>query len=133
MTPSNEQLIRRAYEALNAGDLDAGRALMDTACELRTRFTSLAGRTYRGHEGLDQWVADVAESWEGVEQTPEGFIPVDGERTIVPVRFRARGRGSGVEIDQAIVTIWTVRGRKVARVESYETMEEARAAAGLGE
>jgi ketosteroid isomerase-like protein len=125
----NERVIRRVYKALNVGDLEAGKQLSAANIELETRFTSLAGHPYRGHEGLEQWAAEVAESWEDMTQTPERFVPVDSERTIVVARVRARGRASGVDIDQTLASIMTVQAGKVTRVESYETLEDALAAA----
>jgi ketosteroid isomerase-like protein len=125
MPDANEQIIRRSYELMNAGDLEKGKELIHTDCEIRTRFTSLSGRTYRGLTGVDEWAAEVDDSWETIEQTPERFVPIDGERTAVIVRFRGRGRGSGVEIDETLVVVWTVRNGKVAGVESYEDLDEA--------
>jgi ketosteroid isomerase-like protein len=128
----NQEVIRRGFEALNNGDLEAAKALADPECEIRTLTTSLAGRTYRGHAGVEQWAADAAESWESLRQTPEQMIEVDAERTIVELRFEARGKASGVEIAQTLVAIWTVRNGKVTRVENYPTLNEALGAVGLG-
>jgi ketosteroid isomerase-like protein len=60
------------------------------------------------------------------------MIEVDAERTIVELRFEARGKASGVEIAQTLVAIWTVRNGKVTRVENYPTLNEALGAVGLG-
>lgn len=133
MSDANERIIRRGYKALNAGDLEGGKELLAPDCEIRTRFTSLSGRTYRGHAGADAWAAEVSESWEGIEQTPERFIPVDDEKTIVIVRFRGRGRGSGVEIDEALVVVWTIRDDKVVRVDAHASLEDALKATGASE
>jgi ketosteroid isomerase-like protein len=133
MSEENEQVIRQGFKALNEGDLEAAKALADPECEIRTRTTSVAGRTYRGHAGVEQWAVDAAESWEGLRQTPERMLEVDEERTIVELRFEARGKGSGVEVAQTLVAMWTVRDRKVTRVENYATLNEAREAAGLEE
>jgi ketosteroid isomerase-like protein len=119
------------YEALNADDLEAGIEMTASDIVLETRFTSLAGRPYRGHEGVAQWAADVNESWEDMKQAPERFIPLDSERTIVVARVRARGRGSGVHIDQTLASIITVQAGKVTRVEGYSTLDEAFRAAEL--
>jgi ketosteroid isomerase-like protein len=133
MSEENEQVIRRGFEALNRRDLEAAKALADPECEIRTRTTALAGRTYRGHGAVEQWFADMAESWEDVRQSPERMIEVDDERTIVELTFEARGKASGVEIVQTLVAIWTVRNGKVTRAENYSTLDEALEAAGLSE
>jgi ketosteroid isomerase-like protein len=129
---TNEEVIRRGYEAISRGDVAAAKTLLHPDCELLTLFGGVAGRTYRGHEGIDAWFADMQESWEEVEQTPERFIEVDGERTIAVVRFRGRGRGSGIEIDQRLAGVFTIRGGKGIRVETYASLDEALEAAGVG-
>ena len=78
--------------------------------------------------GLDQWFADVTESWDGVRQTPERFIHLDEERSVVVTRFQGHGRGSRVEIDRTIASIWTVREGKVLSIESHATLEALDAA-----
>ena len=125
MSEENEQIIRRAFDALNRGDLGAAKRLADPECELRTRTTSLADRTYRGHAGVEQWFADVGESFEAVRQTPKRFIGVDAERTIVQLRFEARGKGSGAEINQMLTAMWRVRDGKVTQIRNYATVDEA--------
>lgn len=126
----NEGLIRAAFDRLNAGDLEAGKELMAADVELDTRVTSVSGRVYRGHAGLDQWAAELDESFEDMQQTPERLIPLDSQRTIVVTRIQARGRGSGVDIDETIASIFTVKTGKVTRVESYRTLGEAAKAGG---
>jgi ketosteroid isomerase-like protein len=130
MGQANEELIRRGYALLNAGDMEGAKQLSHPEIELRTRFTGLAGRPFHGHEGVEQWFADVAETFDEVEQTVERCIDVDEERTISVVHFRGRGKGSGIEIDQEIASIWTIRDGLVTRVETHPTLEEALAATG---
>jgi ketosteroid isomerase-like protein len=131
MSEETTEFIRRSYELANAGDVEQAKALAHPDCELDTRFAALAGHAYRGHEGIEQWFADVEESWEGVKQTPLRFIELDEERTIAVVRFEARGRASGVHIDQEIAVIWTIRDGKCARLETHGSLNEAFEAAGL--
>jgi ketosteroid isomerase-like protein len=131
MSQADIEFIRRAYDVVDAGDVEGAKALADPDCELRTRFTALAGRTYRGHSGIEEWFADVEDAWEAVKQTPLRFIDVDAERTIAVVRFEARGRGSGVLVDQEIAAIWTLRDGRCARIETLGTVEEALESAGL--
>ena len=132
MSEENEELIRRGYEAISRGDVEALKELVDPQCELHSRFGAVAGRVYWGHEGVERWFADMQESFEEVEQTTERFIEVDAERTIAVVRFRGRGRGSGAEIDQRLAVICTIRHGKGVRLETYASLEEALVAAGVG-
>jgi ketosteroid isomerase-like protein len=133
MSRENEELIRRSYDAINRRDLKAAKELVDPDCEVRALFTGLDGRTYRGHEGIERWLAEAEESWEDIEQTPERFIEVDPERTIAVIRFRGRGRGSGVQVDQQLAVIATIRDGRAVSVESFTSLAEALEAVGLSE
>src|SRR5581483_1247467 len=102
MASQDVQRIREGYAALNRGDIEWLRAHVHPDFEFRSRFSALSGRSYTGERAFEQWFADVSESWESIEQIPERFVELDSERTAVEVRFKARGRGSGAEIDQLI-------------------------------
>ena len=130
MESENARLIREGYAALNRLDVDWLRAHMHPDLEFTSRFSGLSGRTYRGVGAFEQWYADVSESWESIEQTPERLIDLDAERIAVEVRFKARGRGSGAEVDQLIAFVFTNRDGKAVRIESYASLEEALEAAG---
>ena len=51
----------------------------------------------------------------------------------VTVRFRGRGRASGIEIDARLYEVYTLRDGKVLRIDEYEHRAEALEAAGLSE
>ena len=130
MSAEHNELIRRAYEAVNRGDAEAVKALADPAGEMETMFTSLTGGGHTGYEGVERWFKDVAESWTDIDMELNEFIEVDADRTIALVRFKARGRESGVEVNQDFAATWTIRDGKALRVETHPTLEEALAALG---
>jgi ketosteroid isomerase-like protein len=129
LSEENLELIRRAYELMNRGDIEAGMELADPAIELETLFTAISGRRYLGHDGVREWWADQTESWEQMRQTPQQVIEVDAERAIVVVRLEATGKASGVEIDQEVAATWTIRNGKCVRLEAHGSLEEALEAA----
>jgi ketosteroid isomerase-like protein len=47
---------------------------------------------------------------------------------LVVVRGRARGRGSGLELDNRFCQVWTLRGDTAVSMEEYATREQALAA-----
>ena len=57
----------------------------------------------------------------------EEFIDVGG-RVVVPMRLRARGRGTGLDGEQDLVMVWTLRDGKAVRMDPYPTKEAALAA-----
>jgi ketosteroid isomerase-like protein len=62
---------------------------------------------------------------------PEEFYEV-GDRVPVPIRQRARGGSSGVEVEIRIGHLWTIRDGKVVRLEVFPAREDARQAAEGG-
>jgi ketosteroid isomerase-like protein len=88
------------------------------------------GETLRGHDGLAAGFRDWFDAFEEFTIEPEDFI-VRGDRVLVPVRQRARGKGSGVEVEQRFYQLFTLRDGLVLRFEEFS--EEADARKALGE
>jgi ketosteroid isomerase-like protein len=53
-----------------------------------------------------------------------------GERLLVALRARAKGRETGIEVEELVSHVLTVRDRKLARLEIYFSREEALEALG---
>jgi ketosteroid isomerase-like protein len=58
------ELVRRGYEAYNAGDLDALLDLFDPDIEVWASPDMLNSGSYRGHEGFLRWISQWNEAWE---------------------------------------------------------------------
>ena len=60
--------------------------------------------------------------------------PLDaGDDVVATYRVHGMGRKSGVEVDQRLTLVWTVRDGKIARVRAYAERSEALEAVGLHE
>jgi uncharacterized protein len=88
--------------------------------------------TYHGHDGVRRFWNTFIEPWERINIEIEE-IRVTGDRVVALVRFRATGRGSGVELDVPFVHLLTFRGDKVIRFEAFADRDAAFEAAGLQE
>ena len=86
------------------------------------------GNVYRGHEGFRRWVADSFDSFEGVRNEWSEFRDL-GNRVLALGHVRARGRGSGMELDSAMGWVFTVRRGKVVKAEGFLRRAEALKAA----
>ena len=128
MPAKGETTIRRAYEAFASRDLETLVRLADDEIEVFTVTGMMAGRTdpYRGHEGLAQYMEDLAGTWKRIELQPQQFHEVDGEQVLVFGRARVwHEKGF---LDAANAWLWTVRGGKVIRVQVLADPGEARRA-----
>ena len=122
--------LRRTYEAFSRGDFDAAIAVAHPEIE----FVPTGGQSsLRGAEAVRAWMEPDAFEEQQIE--PLEFS-VQGNKVLVRQHTRARGAGSGIELDMEIWAVWTLNdGGRVTRLESYLPHQEAEAleAAGLSE
>jgi ketosteroid isomerase-like protein len=133
VSQANVETIERGYRLLAASDIEGIAPLLDPDFELRpTLAGAFEGTVYRGVDGLRQYVSDIAQSWERMQQVPERFID-SGDDVIAVVRVEAKGRGSGIELSQQTATHWTFRNGRVLRGVGYMDLASALDASGLRE
>ena len=87
---------------------------------------------YRGRAGIERWLEDWGSAWSEFSMEPEEFIDA-GERVVVILRMRAKGRGSSVEVERQDAIVHEIRDGKIARLDYYNSREQALAAVGLVE
>ena len=138
MSEENVEVVRRVYEAAAGRDTETILALYDPAVELdvsRLMVSGGGGSTegvYVGHDGLRSLFRDWYEAYESIDYDYEQLTDA-GENVIAVVNRKVRGRSSGVEVEQRVALVWTVRDRKVIRVVWFLAEGEALEAAGLSE
>jgi ketosteroid isomerase-like protein len=82
------------------------------------------GGVVRGPDGVRRFFEALAETWETFKMEGEEFHEV-GMQVVATSRLRAKGRGSGVELDQPFWTVAWFRDGRVARVASFLDHEQA--------
>jgi ketosteroid isomerase-like protein len=127
----NEDLVHRAFDALNRGGVDGLLPFLDADVE----WISIPGflpdaEDHRGHRGVREWfemIDDVVAEprWEVVEMADAG------ERVLVSLAASGRGKGSGAPVAVTIFQVITVANGKAVRVEGYLQRSDAVKAAGL--
>ena len=128
MPLAGEDLIRRAYAAFAARDVDTLIELSDPEVEVSTVTGLLAGRTepYRGYEGLAEYIDDISGQWKRLELQPQHFLPVGDDRVLVFGRVRAWHQRGFLDSENA--WLWTLRDEKVLSVRVYADPGDARRA-----
>jgi ketosteroid isomerase-like protein len=79
-------------------------------------------------EAMKDWM----ESWEQVTTAAERLIDA-GDQVVVIAEWRGRGKTSGVFTRWRYGSVFTLRGGKVIRIDSYTDPAEALEAAGISE
>jgi ketosteroid isomerase-like protein len=94
MSEENVEIVRRAHEALNAGNIDELVTLCHQDFELDMSDRVFNPATYQGHDGIRQFFSEVQEVWDRYVWEPEE-IRDEGAVVVALLRTEGRGRGSG--------------------------------------
>ena len=130
MSQEYSENIERAYQAMSRLDADALVALCEPDVEFRSRIAEADDVTYRGHDGVRVYIASLAEVFEWVQTEPLDVVE-ESDRAVVCNRFRARGRQSGVEIEERFFQALRFRDDKVLWWAFYPSRAAALEAVGL--
>jgi uncharacterized protein len=133
MSRENVEVMRKILDAGNRRDSEAMLPYADPEIELQSAIIGGAeGNTYRGHQGIRDWMAESDAAFEELRMEPEKFRDL-GDDVLMIGHLYARGRESGVEIDSPIAWLGTFRDGKGVRARGYLNIQEALEAAGLRE
>jgi ketosteroid isomerase-like protein len=132
MSAERVELARQAVEAWNRRD--AGWVIAHSTPDLEF-VPAVAGsvegaerRAFRGADGIRSFFADLEETWERFEVEAEEYREV-GDVIVVVCRVHAKGRASGLALDQPMAMVSWFRGEKFARAQSFLDRDEALEAA----
>jgi ketosteroid isomerase-like protein len=133
MSQENVEVVRAVLDAQRRRDWEAFPDLYDPEIEWED-VSGLWGDwgTRRGFEDVQAaWLAWF-EAFEHVEFDIEEILAADHD-VLTSIRVSGRGRGSGLQVEQSIAVVWTVRDRRVVRVRGYRERNKALEAAGLAQ
>src|SRR2546423_1375382 len=141
MSQENVDLHRRNVEVWHARDFEAFIATCDPRIAFHTEFSAVGGG-YHGHDGLRKFLRDFEDgwwaltgqldgpgrdgrgsryflsAWEDFRPEAEEYREIDGERVLVLLHHRGRGKASGLELAQMQTNnaaLFHVRDGKVTR------------------
>ncbi len=131
MSEENLEVVRRLYAAWGQRPDLALRFLADDFEYVNPDYAVHPG-TRHGKDGWLAAAANLSESFEQWAHEPGEMIPAE-EKVVVIATFRARGRGSTMDLEKYEPHVWTLRGDRVTRFQWFNEREEALRAAGLAE
>jgi ketosteroid isomerase-like protein len=135
MSQENVEAFKRANDATNRGDVEALLEYVDPDVELVAFMEVLLGgeaRVYTGHAGVREFFRDFSDHFDQLHwEYPD--IRDLGDRVLAIGTFRARGRGSGAEVETPIGVLTDHENGIITRVWSTGDPGEVLEAAGLRE
>jgi uncharacterized protein len=132
MSQQNFEVVRSFYDAWAREELPGPAELMDPGIEYANPVGAIEPGTRRGRDAFARAVEKVFEAWEFWRAELEELQSV-GDQVAVVVRYEARGRGSGVEIEGRESALWTLRDGRVVRYEWFHGPSDAFEAVRLQE
>ncbi len=125
-------LAKQAFAEWNTGEREIERGRIHREFEVKPPSTSLTSiPVERGPDALLKSRAELSSVWDLWVLQPAEFIQV-GERVLILGTVRARGAGSGVEVEQARGWLLEFEGDQIRRIRTFDDPEHARAAAEAG-
>jgi ketosteroid isomerase-like protein len=132
MSQENVEIALAAVDAWNRGDRKAWLALWAEDVEFYPLRAQLEGKSYSGHDGLMQFLAEMTQDFEEVRFEIDEAHDA-GEQVVGIGRFRARGRASGVDLNVPLGVYTRVRDKRIVYTRMFSEPAEALKAAGLSE
>jgi ketosteroid isomerase-like protein len=120
MSKENVQLAREAYDAwFGGGDLNAAEAMTTDDLEFVPAVAAgVEGGSVRGRDEVRAFFENLNEIWETFHVEPGEFREV-GDQVLMLGRVTAKGRGSGLELDQPMFSVIWFSDGKIARMQSF--------------
>jgi ketosteroid isomerase-like protein len=131
MSQENMEIVRAAFEAYNAGDMDAFRDLHDPHVVIQLVEGWPEPGPYFGREAVMRQLEQQRETWDADALELVGDFIHAADR--VAVRFIWRGAGHGPESSMELTGVYTVRKGKIRTVEFFWEHAEALETVGLTE
>jgi hypothetical protein len=131
MSQENVEIVRRHMEAYLAGDNETALAAYDQDVEFDASIRP-EGHVYRGREGVAEAMRVWSGTWEDWRVELEEIVDA-GDRVLVIVWESGRGKGSGLEINQRVYSLFTLRDGAIVHWKGFLDRAQALEAAGLSE
>jgi ketosteroid isomerase-like protein len=128
LAQGNVAIVRRAYEAIHARDVDALKTMTTPDLVLRAS-PATDGKVHHGPEGIGEVFQAIRDRWQEFRVQALEFYDA-GNRVLVLGTILTKGKDED-GIASTAGQVWTLEDGKVASVEAFLDTESAIRAAGL--
>jgi ketosteroid isomerase-like protein len=133
MSEENVEIVRKAIDAFDRGDLDAWLGFLSP--EVVWESLPLPGfrDVYRGRAGAREWRELLLEVFKEAHLEIEEITALSDDRVLIVSRVTGRGRGSGVPVERPSCEVSWLADGLITRRQVFWTRDEALEAAGMAE
>jgi uncharacterized protein len=132
MSPQERvEIVRGIYERWSEGDFRAAAEFFDRHVLLVMGREFPEAGLYLGVERVAEYTRDFLEPWAQITIEAEEIVEA-GDSVVVAVIQRGVGGASGAPTEFSYFHVWSWRGHKVIRIDTFRGRVEAFEAAGLG-
>jgi ketosteroid isomerase-like protein len=121
-----EELIREIWDRWNRGDREFDAEIIDPEIEIES---ALAGGTYVGAAGVLKWIEEIEAQFSDWQLRIDRIEELDDGKLAVTGGVAARGRQSGVALEQPLTWIVEVEDGRIRRLRNllgHRSADEAR-------
>jgi hypothetical protein len=135
VSPDVQIFVDQGFSCWNGGEIDLMADDYADDAEVDTTTALPDGRCYKGREQFLRFFHEQWDAWDRLRMEPLDVAEVGGGRHVVEIRATGTGRNSGIEIDQRMGFLYTLREQdgKVARLQMFPSRDAALKAAALSE
>jgi ketosteroid isomerase-like protein len=117
---TSEEVIHHAYDAWSRRDIEALLEVVHPDGEARPILgANLGVSVYHGREGLREWFRDLHQEWDAFETTVT-HIEHRGARALCTLQIHARGRASGIVLDNEMFHLLEIRDGMIHRLQAFD-------------
>jgi ketosteroid isomerase-like protein len=131
MSQENLELVREHIEAWRAEDAPRALSFLDAHVVGDVSRTDEIDSAVYGHEALTEFFRRYAGTFEDYGWEIERLTDLGSGAVLAVSRETGRGKGSGVQVERSLATLYTVIDGKIVRVTTFHTERDALDALGL--
>jgi ketosteroid isomerase-like protein len=131
MSQENVEVVKAAFEAWNAGDMDAFRELLATDVISRSPEGWPEPGPYVGREAVMREFEQVREAWDDDPAEPISDFIDAADRVVVTFIWRGAGHGPAANLE--LTGVYTIRKGRIFGIEYFWDHAEALETLGFSE
>jgi len=129
VSQENVEAVRALYESWARDEFPGPPELLDAEIEYVNPIGAIEPGIRRGLPEFIAAIEKLFEGWEKWQMEPEQFKAV-GDQVVVVLRYQARARQSGIEVEGRESALLTLRAGKIVRYEWFHGPDDALEAVG---